>query len=91
VAERRLIRQGVSTSRALMSEQDKIWSRYSRDKVDIGETLARILRTLGKALPLDRPLRALSVGSSTEPRSVSSSRASGAGCTCWTSSRPRSP
>jgi hypothetical protein len=67
-AERRLMREGVSTSRALMSQQDKIWSRYSRDKVDIGETLARILRTLGKALPLDRPLRALSVGSSTEPQ-----------------------
>ena len=66
-AERRLIRRGVSTSRALMSQQDKIWSRYSRDKVDIGETLARVLRTLAKAAPLDRPLRALSVGSSTEP------------------------
>ena len=65
---RDLIRQGVSTSRALMSHQDKIWSRYSRDKVDIGETLARVLRTLSKALPLELPLRALSVGSSTEPQ-----------------------
>ena len=65
---RDLIRQGVSTSRALLSHQDKIWSRYSRDKVDIGETLARVLRTLSKALPLDLPLRALSVGSSTEPQ-----------------------
>lgn len=67
-SEGRLIRQGVNTSRALMSRQDKIWSRYSRDKVDIGETLARVLRTLSKALPLGRPLRALSVGSSTEPQ-----------------------
>jgi hypothetical protein len=57
----------MNTSRALMSQQDKIWSRYSRDKVDIGETLAQVLRTLSKALPLGRPLRALSVGSSTEP------------------------
>ena len=65
---REVIRQGVSTSRTLMSQQDKIWSRYSRDKVDIGETLARVLRTLAKALPLDLPLRALSVGSSTEPQ-----------------------
>jgi hypothetical protein len=63
-----LIRQGVSTSRALMSQQDKIWSRYSRDKVDIGERLAAVLRTLSKSLPLRRPLRALSVGSSTEPQ-----------------------
>jgi hypothetical protein len=65
---RDLIRQGVSTSRTLMSQQDKIWSRYSRDKVDIGETLARVLRTLARALPIDLPLRALSVGSSTEPQ-----------------------
>jgi len=64
----RLIRQGMNTSRALMSQQDKIWSRYSQDKVDIGETLAQVLRTLSKALPLGRPLRALSVGSSTEPQ-----------------------
>jgi hypothetical protein len=34
-----LIRQGVRTSRALMSQQDKIWSRYGRDKVDIGRVL----------------------------------------------------
>lgn len=68
VSASRLIRQGVNTSRALMSQQDKIWSRFSRDKVDIGETLARVLRTLSKALPLARPLRALSVGSSTEPQ-----------------------
>ena len=44
----RLIRQGMNTSRALMSQQDKIWSRYSQDKVDIGETLAHVLRTLQK-------------------------------------------
>ena len=63
-----IIRQGVNTSRALLSQQDKIWSRYSHDKVDIGETLARVLRTLSRAVPLDRQLRALSVGSSTEPQ-----------------------
>jgi hypothetical protein len=68
VSASRLIRQGMQTSRALMFQQDKIWSRFSRDKADIGETLARVLRTLSKALPLGRPLRALSVGSSTEPQ-----------------------
>lgn len=51
-----------------MSRQDKIWSRHSHDKVDIGETLAKVLRTLGKALPLPRPIRALSIGSSNEPQ-----------------------
>jgi len=51
-----------------MSRQDKIWSRYSQDKVDIGETLAKVLRTLGKALPLAQSMRALSIGSSNEPQ-----------------------
>lgn len=62
------INAGVKVSESLMSRQDKIWSRYSNDKVDIGEALARILRTLSKALPLSRPLRALSIGSSNEPQ-----------------------
>ena len=51
-----------------MFEQDKIWSRYSRDKVDIGEELAKVIRVLDKALPLARLMRALSVGSSDEPQ-----------------------
>ena len=63
-----MIRSGVQVSDSLMSRQDKIWSRYSHDKVDIGETLAKVLRTLGKAAPLIRPLRALSIGSSNEPQ-----------------------
>ena len=64
----RLIRAGVSTSRRLMSRQNQIWSRYSHDKVDIGERLAQVFRTLATAVPLRRPLRALSVGSSSEPQ-----------------------
>jgi len=64
----KIINSGVKVSDSLMSRQDKIWSRYSHDKVDIGETLAKILRTLGKAMPLPRPLRALSIGSSNEPQ-----------------------
>jgi hypothetical protein len=92
ILARDLIRQGVSTSRALMSHQDKIWSRYSRDKVDIGETLARVLRTLSKALPLDLPLRALSVGSSTEPQFPHPrGKLSRGDSTCSTSSEPRWP
>ena len=63
-----IINSGVKVSDSLMSRKDKIWSRYSRDKVDIGETLARVLRTLGKALPLSHPMRVLSIGSSNEPQ-----------------------
>jgi hypothetical protein len=51
-----------------MFQEDKVWSRYSNDKVDIGETLARVIRTLNKALPLDKGLSALSIGSSNEPQ-----------------------
>jgi hypothetical protein len=51
-----------------MYQQDKIWSRHSNDKVDIAGTLARVLRTLAKALPLEQPLKALSIGSSNEPQ-----------------------
>jgi hypothetical protein len=51
-----------------MFQQDKVWSKYSNDKVDIAHTLARVIRTLDKSLPLDRPLTALSVGSSNEPQ-----------------------
>src|SRR5205814_2045560 len=38
------------------------------DKVDIARTLARVLRTLAKVLPLEQPLTALSIGSSNEPQ-----------------------
>jgi hypothetical protein len=59
---------GLRAATGHMYRQDKIWSRYSNDKVDIAGTLARVLRTLAKALPLDRPLIALSIGSSNEPQ-----------------------
>jgi hypothetical protein len=45
-----------------------VWSRYSNDKIDIAHRLAEVLRTLSAALPLRRPLRALSIGSSNEPQ-----------------------
>jgi hypothetical protein len=59
---------GLRAAGGHMYQQDKIWSRYSNDKVDIAGALARVLRTLAKALPLDLPLTALSVGSSNEPQ-----------------------
>jgi hypothetical protein len=59
---------GLRAASGHMYQQDKVWSRYSDDKVDIAGMLARVLRTLGKALPLDRPLTALSIGSSNEPQ-----------------------
>lgn len=66
VAER--TQMGLRAASGHMYQQDKIWSRYSDDKVDIAAMLARVLRALSKALPLDQPLTALSVGSSNEPQ-----------------------
>ena len=62
------IHLGLRAASGHMYQQDKVWSRHSDDKVDIASTLARVLRTLGKALPLEQPLTALSIGSSNEPQ-----------------------
>jgi len=51
-----------------MMDEDDIWARYSNDKTDTGEHLARVIRSLSAVLPLDRKLRALSIGSSSEPQ-----------------------
>lgn len=76
VRPRRTARLSPATRRALglraahsrMFQQDKVWSKYSNDKVDIAHTLARVIRTLSRSLPLDLPMTALSVGSSNEPQ-----------------------
>ena len=63
-----LIELGIKVADAKLSEEDRIWSQYSNDKVDIGEELAKVIRTLYKSLPLSERLRALSIGSSAEPQ-----------------------
>ena len=54
---------GMRAAAGHMYQQDKIWSRYSSDKVDIAGTLASVVRTLGAALRCRywprRPLRPL--------------------------------
>lgn len=62
------IERGLKVAEAKIYHEDKIWSRYSNDKVDIGEELAKVTRTLAKALPLHKDMRALSIGSSAEPQ-----------------------
>lgn len=63
-----LIEAGIRCALSPMVDEDDIWSRYSNDKTDIGEHLARVIRTLSAAVPLNRKLRALSIGSSSEPQ-----------------------
>jgi hypothetical protein len=59
---------GLRAAREHIHDQDRIWSRYSNDKVDIAGGLARVIRTLSKSLPLTKSLTALSIGSSNEPQ-----------------------
>ena len=63
-----IIRMGLRAAREHIHDQDKIWSRYSNDKVDIAGGLARVIRTLSRSLPLRKSLTALSIGSSNEPQ-----------------------
>lgn len=63
-----LVQKGIRVADSKMFQEDKVWSKYSNDKVDIGEALGQIIRTLHKALPVEQPLAALSIGSSNEPQ-----------------------
>ena len=66
--DKKMFERGLRAADSATFSEDKIWSRYSNDKVDIGETLAKVIRTLNKAFPLDRKITALSIGSSNEPQ-----------------------
>lgn len=58
---------GMRAADAPMMRQDKIWSRYSNDKVDVGHGLMDAVRNVMTGVPVERPVAALSLGSSTEP------------------------
>jgi hypothetical protein len=59
---------GMRAANSVMVKHDKIWARYSGDKVDVGHGLADVIRNLVRGLAACRPLRALSVGASSEPQ-----------------------
>lgn len=67
-ARKNLIEKGMRAGDTDMYDEDLIWSRNSRDKIDIGEVLMSVIRTMNKALPLSRKLRVLSIGSGSEPQ-----------------------
>lgn len=68
ISRKDLIEKGMNVSASLMMAEDKIWARYSSDKSNVGENIARVMRTLVKAMPLSRRLRVFSLGSSDEPQ-----------------------
>jgi len=63
-----IIEQGIKIADSRMSHEDRVWSKYSNDKVDIGEELMRVVRVLHNGLPLKKKMRAVSIGSSIEPQ-----------------------
>jgi hypothetical protein len=59
---------GMRAAESPMVRQDKIWARYSSDKVDVAHGLSDVIRALVGASNTCRPLRAISAGSSSEPQ-----------------------
>jgi len=51
-----------------MYDEDLIWSQCSGDKTDIGMELMQVIRVMNKALPLEKKLKVLSIGSGSEPQ-----------------------
>src|SRR5690242_99770 len=59
---------GMRAAESPMVRQDKIWARYSNDKVDVAHGLSDVIKALVRASDTCRPLRAVSAGSSSEPQ-----------------------
>ena len=64
----KLIRQGIDAGETDMCREDRIWSEYSSDKVDISEVLMEVIGGLHRSRPPEERLRALSLGSGSEPQ-----------------------
>jgi hypothetical protein len=64
----KLVEEGLDAGEKDMYREDRIWSQYSSDKVDISEVLMEVVRSLHRTLPPEELLRALSVGSGSEPQ-----------------------
>lgn len=65
---KKLIRAGLAVACSDIYDENDIWCYYSNDKVNIGQRLMGVLRTLDKAFPLRKRLNALSLGSGNEPQ-----------------------
>jgi len=65
---KKIIEMGIKAGDVDMYDEDAIWSENSSDKIDIGDVLMEVVRNLQKELPLSRELRAISIGSGSEPQ-----------------------
>ncbi|MBN2587818.1 MAG: hypothetical protein JXA64_03515 [Candidatus Fermentibacteraceae bacterium] len=64
----KLVQEGIDAGETDMYREDRIWSQFSSDKVDISEVLMEVVRGLHRTLPPEELIRALSVGSGSEPQ-----------------------
>jgi hypothetical protein len=65
---KKIIKMGIKAGDVDMYDEDAIWADNSSDKTDIGDVLMEVIRNLQKKLPLSRELRAISIGSGSEPQ-----------------------
>jgi len=65
---KQLIEEGMKAGDVDMYREDAIWSGSSGDKVDIAEEMMKVIRWLFRSVPADRQLKALSIGSGSEPQ-----------------------
>ncbi len=63
-----MIEKGIHAGEIDMYHENAIWVQNSSDKVDIAQELMRVVRELFRTVSLDRKLRALSIGSGSEPQ-----------------------
>ena len=63
-----LVEMGMKAGDVDMMDEDRIWSRYSGDKPDISRVLMEVIGHLHRKFPQSGPMRALSVGSGSEPQ-----------------------
>ncbi len=63
-----LISKGIQAGEINMYDEDRIWSHNSSDKVDIAQELMRIIRDVFRTAAPERELKALSIGSGSEPQ-----------------------
>ncbi len=65
---KKILELGIKAGDVDMYDEDSIWSENSSDKIDIGNVLMEVIRNIQKELPLSRKLRAISIGSGSEPQ-----------------------
>ncbi len=68
ISDEKLIEQGLRAGETALCHKVKTWARHSNEKADVAAVQMDIVRQLDRDHPAPRPLRALSIGCSSEPQ-----------------------